>query len=262
MRLHAIALTACLAAQAPAASAAAIDAHYTARVSGFRVMTIDVAAQLGHDSYEVRARARSSGLAVLSTRFDQTAVAEGRITPSAVLPRLFRAEGDWQGERRLVELSLTEPSPRVVLQPPEVAEREPVPLPMARGGVDTLTALVAVSRQVAERGPAGCATEVTIFDGRRLKRIAMTPAGIGPVPDRAGWTAVRCAVEGRQIGGFWRDWDRAEAERPQSGMVWIAPPFAGAPPIPLRLEMGIDWLGTLVVSLTRAAPAAAHSAAR
>lgn len=225
-------------------------------------MTIDVAASLSHDGYRVRARARSSGIAVLGTRFDQTAIAEGRITPAAVLPRLFRAEGDWQGERRLVEIVLTEPSPRVVLQPQEVAEREPVPLPMARGGVDTMTALVAVSRQVAERGPGGCATELTIFDGRRLKRIAMSPAGTGPVPDRPGWTAVRCAVEGRQIAGFWRDWDRAEAERPQFGMVWIAPPFAGAPPIPVRLEMGIDWLGTLVVSLIRAAPATAESAAR
>ncbi|MCS6853298.1 MAG: DUF3108 domain-containing protein [Elioraea sp.] len=241
---------------------AAVEAQYTARVGGFRVMTIDVAAELRDDGYRVRARARSSGLAVLSTRFDQTATAEGRFTPAGLRPVLFRAEGEWQGQRRLVEIVLTDRTPRIRLEPLEVPEREPVPANLAQGGIDTLTALVSIARSVAARGEAGCAMELTIFDGRRLKRIALAPAGTGAVPDRPGAEAVRCRLEGRQIAGFWRDWDRAEAEKPQFGSVWIAPPYAGAPAMPIRLEMGIDWLGTLVVSLTRATPAAIQHAAR
>ncbi|MDW8443190.1 MAG: DUF3108 domain-containing protein [Acetobacteraceae bacterium] len=251
MRL-ALAAAAVLLAAGPVS--AAVEAQYTARVGGFRVMTIDVAAELRDDGYRVRARARSSGLAVLSTRFDQTATAEGRFTPAGLRPVLFRAEGEWQGERRLVEIVLTDRTPRIRLEPLEVPEREPVPANLAQGGIDTLTALVSIARSVAARGEAGCAMELTIFDGRRLKRIALAPAGTGPVPDRPGAEAVRCRLEGRQIAGFWRDWDRAEAEKPQFGSVWIAPPYAGAPAMPIRLEMGIDWLGTLVVSLTRAAP--------
>ncbi len=247
---------------APPASAASVEAQYTARVGGFRVMTIDVMADLRDEAYRVRARARSSGLALLTTRFDQTAIAEGRLTPSGPRPVIFRAEGDWQGERRLVEITLTEAETRTRLEPPEVPEREPVPPGLAQGGIDTLTALVSVAHSVSARGQAGCAMTLTIFDGRRLKRIVLTPAGTGPVAERPGVEAVRCRLEGRQIGGFWRDWDRAEAEKTQFGAVWFAPPFDGAPVMPVRLEMGIDWLGTLVVSITRASPVASQQAAR
>jgi len=241
---------------------AAVEAHYTARVGSFRVMAIDVSADLQEDGYRVRARARSSGLAVLTTRFDQTATAEGRITPAGPSPVVFRAEGDWQGEPRLVEIVLADHVPRIRLEPPEVPEREPVPEPLARGGIDTLTALVAVAQSVASHGERGCAMTLTVFDGRRLKRISLAPAGLAPLPDRPGTPAVRCRIEGKQIAGFWRDWDRAEAEKPQYGLVWIGQPYPGAPAMPLRLEMGIDWLGTLVVSLTRAAPLPTHQAAR
>lgn len=257
------AAAALLLALAPAALATeAAEAHYVARVAGFRVMTIDVHAAIGPETYRITARARSAGLATLATRFDQTATAEGAVTDSEIRPFRFRAEGAWQGETRRVDLVLAETPPRIALDPPEVPEREPVPVTLAQGGVDTLTALLAVSRQVARRGAEGCDLEVTVFDGRRLKRITLAPAGEGSVPGQHGLTAVRCRVEGRQLAGFWRDWDRAEAERPQTGMVWIAAPFEGAPALPVRLEMGIDWLGTLVVTLTEARPPALPAATR
>jgi hypothetical protein len=240
----------------------AVEAHYIARVAGFRVMTIDVQATIQPDSYRITARARSAGLATLATRFDQTATSEGAVTDAGIRPFRFRAEGAWQGETRRVDLVLAETPPRIALDPPEVPEREPVPAALARGGVDTLTALLAVSRQVARHGARGCHLDVTVFDGRRLKKIALAPSGEGPVPGQPGLTAVRCRVEGRQLAGFWRDWDRAEAERPQTGMVWIAAPFEGAPAMPLRLEMGIDWLGTLVVTLSEARPPTLPTATR
>lgn len=257
------AAAALLLALVPAAHAAeTIEAHYVARVAGLRVMTIDVHATIGAETYRISARARSTGLAALASRFDQTATAEGAVTDAGVRPLRFRAEGAWQGETRRVDLVLAETPPRVALDPPEVPEREPVPPTLAQGGVDTLTALLAVSRQVSRHGTRGCDLEVTVFDGRRLKRITLTPAGEGRVASHPGVTAVRCHVEGRQLAGFWRDWDRAEAERPQAGMVWIAAPFEGAPALPLRLEMGIDWLGTLVVTLDHARPPAPPTAAR
>lgn len=237
-----------------------VEAQYSARVGGFRVMAIDVRAEIAPDAYRVSARARSTGLAAWISRFDQTATAEGAVTPQGIRPHRFRAEGEWQGETRRVELVLAETPPQVRLDPPEVPEREPVPPGLAQGGVDTLTALLAVSRQVSRFGVRGCDLDVTVFDGRRLKKIALSAAGEARVPGR-GTHAVRCRVEGRQLAGFWRDWDRSEAERPQTGTVWIAAPFEGAPAMPLRLEMGIDWLGTLVVTLDDARPAALQPAA-
>lgn len=238
-----------------AAHAATVDAHYVARVAGFRVMTVDVHAAIGADTYRVAARARSAGLATLATRFDQTATAEGRFARDAVRPILFRAEGDWQGQHRRVELLLADTPPRVALDPPELPEREPVPPAMAQGGIDTLTALVVLSRQVAQRGAAGCDLDVTVFDGRRLNRFTLRPDGEGPPPGRPDLAAVRCRVEGRQLAGFWRGWDRGHAERPQTGMVWIAAPLPDVPPMPVRLEMDVDWLGALVVTLEHAKPA-------
>jgi hypothetical protein len=250
----ALAVALAVALAAPAHATEPVDAHYVARVAGFRVMTIDVSAAIGPDTYQITARARSAGLATLANRFDQTATAEGAVTPQGVRPFRFRAEGDWQGQRRRVELALAETPPRITLNPPEVPEREAVPPTLAMGGVDTLTALLTVSRRVARLGARGCDLDLTVFDGRRLKKIALTAAGEGSVPGR-GTPAMRCRLEGRQLAGFWRDWDRAQAKRPQTGMVWIAPPFEGAPAMPLRIEMGIDWLGTLVVALDAAGPA-------
>jgi hypothetical protein len=257
------AVAALLLALAQAAHATeAVEAHYVARVAGFRVMTIELHATVQRDSYRITARARSSGLATLATRFDQTATAEGAVTDAGIRPFRFRAEGEWQGETRRVDIVLAETPPRIALDPPEVPEREPVPPALAQGGVDTLAALLAVSRQVARQGARGCHLDVTVFDGRRLKKIALAPAGEGRVPGHPDLSAVRCRVEGRQLAGFWRDWDRAEAERPQTGMVWIGTPFEGAPAMPLRLEMGIDWLGTLVVTLAQARPATPATARR
>lgn len=237
-----------------------VEAQYSARVSGFRVMAIDVRAEIAPDAYRITARARSTGLTSWISRFDQTATAEGAVTPEGIRPLRFRAEGEWQGETRRVELVLAETPPRIQLDPPEVREREPVPPALAQGGIDTLTALLAVSRQVSRLGARGCDLDVTVFDGRRLKTITLSAAGEATVPGR-GTRAMRCRVEGRQLAGFWRDWDRAEAQRPKAGMVWIAAPFEGAPAMPVRLEMGIDWLGTLVVTLDDARPAALQPAA-
>jgi hypothetical protein len=142
------------------------------------------------------------------------------------------------------------------LVPPNEAEREPVSAADQAGTVDTLTALTALVRQVA--AGQGCTMRLNTFDGRRRVDLSARDAGTETLaPNRynafAG-EARRCEIEGRQTAGFRRDQNRGEAAQPQVVRVWLAPMAAGAPPVPVRMEIDTNMLGTVYVHLTSFGP--------
>ena len=73
------------------------------------------------------------------------------------------------------------------------------------------------------------------------------------LPWREAWhgPALRCAFEGRLVAGFRLSQQRADTT-PQRGTAWVASPFAGAPPIPVRVEVPSRWFGQAVAVMLRA----------
>lgn len=234
-----------------AVSAAPLEAEYAIVAGGLTVMEVEALMDLGPRAYRLHTVLRTRGLASLFGRGEQVTLAEGRFRGTEPLPWSFRTEGVWRGVLRRIELGYagTEPVLRA-LQPPEVGEREPVPPELRRGTVDALTALVKLSRTVAETGR--CDGSVAVYDGRRRFEAAMRTEGRDLLPRwRGAWAgeALRCSFEWRQVAGFWHDLPPAERGRSHAGVAWIARPEHGGPPLPVRAELSNRWLGAIQLYL-------------
>jgi hypothetical protein len=246
-----------LAALVPAGvSAQALRAVYEVHAAGMVVMELDARVELSHDAYRVETALRTRGIAAVVASGEQVSRASGGWAGAAARPAAFVSEGVWRGRMRRMALSWQGGDPQIVeLTPPETEEREPVPAAMRRGTTDLLSAIAALARQVRQEGR--CDAHAPLFDGRRRSEFATRSEGREVIrPWRGAWhgEALRCGFEGRQVAGFRRDQEPSAAAAPQRGTAWIAAPYPGAPPIPVRLDIPTRWFGTATAVLLRADP--------
>ncbi len=239
-----------------AAPAQSLRATYEVHAAGMVILEVEARFTLGLDAYDVETRLRTRGLAATFVSGQQVSRVEGGWEGAAARPARYLSEGTWRGNQRRIALDWQENQPRVLdLTPPETTEREPVPPAMVRGTTDVLSAVATLVRRVgAERH---CDIGAQVFDGRRVSEYAARSRGWETIPRwRGSWSgaALRCDFEGRQLAGFRRDQDRAEAAETQRGTAWLASPYAGAPAIPVRLDIPTRWFGTATVILLRAEP--------
>lgn len=249
---------AALAALAPAARAAEppVLAAYTAYFSGFSVATLDAALYFDAERYRLAALMRTAGILAAFVRGEQTAEVEGLVQPASsvgLAPTRYAMEGRWRDRLRRIAMRWPGGQPEVLaLIPANTEEREPVPLELQRGTIDTMTALVSLLRRATETGR--CEGEAALFDGRRRTDVAARTDGEDTLhPHRWGifaGRALRCTVEGRQIAGFWSGQNRDEAGTPRSATAWLARPEPGMPLIPVRIEAETGW-GPVYIHLTR-----------
>ena len=250
------ALAACLLLLPGPAAAQALRATYEVHAAGMVVMEIEARFDLSADDYRVETRVRTRGIAAFFAPGEQTTRVSGGWTGAAPLPGSYVSEGTWRGRARRTALDWPEGAVRVLaLVPPNEEEREAVPDDLRRGTVDALSALAGLSRQVA-RGE-GCTLAAPVFDGRQRSDFS---AGNGRreviLPWRDAWRgeALRCDVEGVQVAGFRRDGEGRENATPRRGTAWIAAPYPGAAPVPVRVDMPSRWFGTATAVLLRAEP--------
>lgn len=251
-------LVAALVALAPAARAAEapVLASYTAYFSGFSVATLDAALKLEAERYRLAALMRTTGILAAFIRGEQTAEVDGAVRPGSgagLAPARYAMEGRWRDRVRRIVLRWPDGQPEVLaLVPANTDEREPVPVELQHGTIDTLSAIVALLRHATETGR--CDGEAALFDGRRRTDVAARTEGEEMLHAHrwgifAG-PALRCAVEGRQVAGFWAGQNRDEAGTPRSATAWLARPGPGLPLIPVRIEAETGW-GPVYVHLTR-----------
>jgi hypothetical protein len=250
------ALAACLLLLPGLARAQALRATYEVHAAGMVVLEIEARFDIFADGYRMEMRARTRGIAAVFASGDQTTRVAGVWAGAAAAPADYVSEGTWRGRPRRTVLDWQGGQPRVrELVPPNEEEREPVPEALRLGTVDALSAVAGLSRQVA-RGQ-GCALAAPIYDGRRRSDFT---AGAGRheliLPWRNAWQgqALRCDVEGVVVAGFRRDGDDRNTATPQRGTAWIAAPYPGAPPVPVRVDMPSRWFGTATAVLLRAEP--------
>jgi hypothetical protein len=246
---------------------APIRASYAAYVAGMRVLELDAEFVLQPARYELVTTFRTAGMLATFIDGEQTSrvVGQALVAPSgprgpAVLrPDRYTMEGVWRGNTRRITLEYENGLPRVrALVPPNDAEREAVPEALQRNTVDTLTALAALTRTVAETG--SCEGTAQTFDGRRRTDFSARTEGSQVLARNSrgifAGEALACRFEGRQVAGFYTNRDRDEAARPREGRAWMARLIADAPPIPVRLEADSGFLGTVSIYLTKVEPGA------
>ncbi|WP_431284082.1 DUF3108 domain-containing protein [Humitalea sp. 24SJ18S-53] len=253
--LSALALLPLLAAPA---AAEPFRATYNVVAAGMTVMEIetvfDLAAPAG---YRIHMSTRLRGLAGFLISGQQVTAVRGAWAGTQARPARYETDGVWRGETRriLLEYPAGEPEVRTLI-PPNDAEREPVPPDMARGTMDSLSALAQLSRAVG--ATQSCDATAGVYDGRRRTDFVARTNGWERLPaGRESWAgdAIRCEFQGRQVAGFLLDQDRAaEWRRPQEGTAWLASVRPGTPPVPVRLEIPTRMFGRITAYLVSVAP--------
>jgi hypothetical protein len=243
---------------APAAAQQPVLATYEVYAAGMTVMEMQARFQATEAGYRMETRFRTRGIVSLFAAGEQTTQVEGEWAGTAAHPRRYLTEGTWRGSFRRVTITWQGRNPSVgELTPSEAGEREEVPEALRRDTVDALSALAQLARMVDRTG--GCDGATGVFDGRRRSDYTSRSEGRELIrPWRGAWSgeALRCAFEGRVVAGFRHDQNRAVVGAPQTSTTWIASPYPGAPPIPVRLEIPNRWVGHATAVLLRAEPSA------
>ncbi len=245
-----------LLAPMPALANQPVVATYEVYAGGMTVLQLEARFDLSAAGYRVETRLRTRGMAATFVPGEQVTQVSGTWSGAVPVPRRYVTEGTWRGRPRRIAMEWQAGEPRVLeLTPPETEEREAVPPTLRRDTVDVLSALALVARSV-ERG-GGCDVAAPVFDGRRRSEYRARTERREVIPAwRSAWSgeALRCTFEGRVTAGFRLDQDRAQAAQPTGGTAWLASPYPGAPPIPVRIEIPNRWVGQATAVLLRAEP--------
>lgn len=230
-----------------------IRASYEVYAGGVAILQMEAEFDVTAEGYRLMTVARTRGIAAAFVPGQQAARVVGAWAGMAARPVAYGTDGVWRGRVRRTVLDWPAGDPVVVdLQPAEDEPRDEVPADIRRGSIDGLSALAQMSRLVARVGH--CDGEAQVFDGRRRSDYASRTVGREMIqPWREAWhgTALRCAFEGRLVAGFRRGQRQADST-PQRGTAWVASPFAGAPPIPVRVEVPSRWFGQATAVMLRA----------
>lgn len=242
--LHRLALIAVL---LPASAVAdPVQVHYAAYAAGLNVVQMDAALDIQPQRYRLRLAYHTAGTFSVFVRSQQDTTVDGTFAAGRAVPTRFVSTGVLSGAQRLTEIDYRGGQPVIrQLVPPNGGEREPVPDERQRGTIDTLSAMAQLIHRVNETG--SCDGAARTFDGRRLAELRAVTVGFEELPPTrlssyAG-RALHCSFEGRQLGGFSLDQDRARLQQPQPGQAWFAAITPGGPMIPVRISFRTRWFG-------------------
>ena len=242
---------------APPAGAGRVNVDYETYAAGIDVARLRVGFGLDATSYQMALTLRTTGFVGLFMRGRQLSTVEGVWDAGQPAPRRFVGDGYWRGEPRRTLIDYEKGVPVIrQMEPPNDAEREPVPPDLQRNAVDTLSAIALLMHRVADTGR--CEASVRTYDGRRVAEVAARTVGheILPPTDRSTFagTALRCDFDGRMVAGFLHGADTAKDSRLQRGSAWLASVIPGGPPVPVRMTFETRWFGTATMYITGAGP--------
>jgi hypothetical protein len=239
----------------PARAAQRLVLHYDVYYLLLPVLSVDVATDTVSATYRTRVALRTAGIFATLAPWHSEAVAHGRIADGELVPAAYRASSAFRERRQQIDLEYADGgavrgSVNGVLTD---GDREQVSEDLRQGTVDPITASAVVAQRLAATG--SCAGVVPIFDGLRRYDLVYEDLGmteIGPSRrDPYRGAARLCRASVRSIAGFLRTGDRA-GERATEIRTWLAPPFAGAAPVAVRIDLS-GTRGTLHAHLASAA---------
>ncbi|WP_264713680.1 DUF3108 domain-containing protein [Limobrevibacterium gyesilva] len=253
-------------ALAPAGAEEQAPAHlaFAVYAAGFNVLNIDSDLDLGGPGYRIDLSYRTAGLFGTLFRSEINSFVQGFWADSRPEPLRFASWGVLRGNTRRTTIDYQAHQPVIrALEPAQEADRDPVPPAMQHDTIDTLSAMALLVRQVASTGR--CDGRVATFDGRRASEITARTGGEEEL--RADYhssfhgRALRCDIEGRQIGGFQHDTDEAELHKIHYSTAWLARVVPGAPALPVRVVFETRFFGHATAYLTEARPGHATASA-
>jgi hypothetical protein len=215
-----------------------VAVHYVGYVLGMKVCTLDLAATISTDFYQLSLSFRLTGApGFFYHAAGQTAVT-GHFLSMQPIPQDMASNGSYGGVPHATRIVWQESTPHVTaMTPPLEKNRDIVPPSQQAHTVDTLSAMAALMHQVAATGK--CAGVAHLYDGVRLSELAAQDGGpetLAPT-DRSSFhgPAWRCDLTTRMTGGFLRDDDDATARKPHKATIWLARLAPEQPIVPVRI---------------------------
>lgn len=230
----------------------AFRAAYDVFTGGLQIVELGIDLSLAPARYEVLTRLKTRGLYAALFPWEQVSRASGQVDASKVSPLRYEQRGTFRGTPRTVDIEYRNGQVSAFRIEPPLADdndREPVERAALAGAIDPLSGIIGVLMQV-DRGGA-CRGRYDGFDGRRQFSVEFVDRGIERVDAgrQAAYSgdARGCEFVYRQTGGFVRraTWSQDRQRIPQTGRAWLATAIAGAPIVPVRIEVDSNWGRTI-----------------
>ncbi len=247
---------------APGAALAADRLHlaYTVYFGPLPALSVTVGIEPGGDQYRIEATVAPQPWIAWALPWQAHSEAQGLRSADGPHAQSYRATASWGSRSRMTDLTyLGGGGVRVVLDPAGDNDgREAVPPAVATGTLDPLGAVLGLL--LAVDAGQGCSQTIPVFDGRRRFDIHGEPLP-GAVM-MATWyaayagPAIVCRLRFQSLAGGWRDGERSQFWRTDSGSgerppmdLWLAKLRDGTPPIPVFVT-GPSMLGLVTVYLS------------
>lgn len=244
------------AGHATAAATPELVLTYDVDVYGVRAMRWQVELTRGAGDYSTQFRGTVSGLPSIVSDLAIHARAGGRQSDGRLRPRSYTSRLLDGGDTRSVLIAYGPDGPIMTqARPPaEEDDREVVPRDALAGTLDPLAGSYALLREVSDTGT--CEGEVAIFDGRRLFRVSLRPAGSADLGgaaadasrDPSATETMQCRATLDKVAGF-RPKERRDNRFPGELLIELAPVGPEGDLLPVRLSAE-HRVGPVTIRLT------------
>lgn len=246
-------LVSALAFAPPAMAEEPLRLTYKTYAVGLHIADAEASFGLGSWSYQLALSFRTVGLANVVVGGQAANTVHGTWNGDRPAPRQYAANGVWRGEPRITLIDYDRGIPAIrQLLPPLEPEREVVPDALRANTTDSLSALVALIRTVAQTGQ--CESKTRTYDGRRAAEVVAHTAGQETLEATSrssfGGPALRCDFTSRVLAGLRLDEANKTDYPPLRGSAWLAAVRPDRPPIPVRMTIETRWFGDATSYLT------------
>jgi hypothetical protein len=226
---------------------------YDIYVGGLFLVSGEMKLDLGRDRYSAGVEARGGRLVDLLSRWSYRASADGRVENGVqVTPEEFRSFRNQRKRKRALNMDYDKAGNVSVTADPLLSElaANSVAPEFRPKTLDPVSAMVGV---IATGSASGCAGTFPVFDGRRRYDVIVTSNGTDTLQKSSrnmhAGEAEKCTILLRPVAGFERDRDEEDFFRygvDRSATAWFARPLAGEPPVPVRIQVDLEWVSVVM----------------
>lgn len=205
------------------------------------------------DSYAIKSRVRTTGLADVFVNYDMNLTAEGKTTSKGLRTSKYISQNKDGKKNRRVELAITDTGFSMTAKPKFGNLGDPAATPeQVVLTNDPLTALITFALEPRPAGTDACGGPIRVFDGRQLTYLHLKRAGTGRVKVKTkGWSgeAIECHVTMDKVAGYKKGETNNDTLTGIEGplRMYLAPLENGAH-VPVKIVADTDRIGKVTLS--------------
>lgn len=211
---------------------------------------------LNKDTYAMRSRVKTTGLADILVNYDLEVAASGYTTREGLNTYAYVSQNKDGKKNRRVDMKILKDDFEMTATPRFGNLGEPpATVEQVMEAKDPITALISFALEPRAVGEDPCGGPLKIFDGRQLTHLFLTNHGMTDVKSEA-WSgqAYECHVRMLRVAGYEADEVNKDNLSGIEGplRMWIAPLPNGAH-VPVRIEAETEDIGTVTLQASRLA---------